>query len=67
LGQFVAMARDHPLRPDGDAEKFDGLVRMKQHPDRQPRCTVTMNSGNYNDADSDQEFKSKRIDNCLPC
>jgi hypothetical protein len=40
---------------------------MKQHPDRQPRCTVTMNSGNYNDADSDQEFKSKRIDNCLPC
>jgi hypothetical protein len=35
---------------------------MKQHPDCQPRGTVTMNGGNYDDADSDKEFKSKRID-----
>jgi hypothetical protein len=31
---------------------------MEQHPDCQPSGAVTMKGGNYNDADSDQEFKS---------
>jgi hypothetical protein len=67
LGQLVAMAGNHPLRPDSDAKKFDGLIRMEQHPDCQPRRAEPVNGGNYNDADRDQEFKSKRIDNRLTC
>jgi len=38
---------------------------MEQHPDCQPRRAETVDGGNYNDADCDQDFKSKRIDNCL--
>jgi hypothetical protein len=40
---------------------------MEQHPDCQPRRAVTVDGGNYNDADCDQDFKSKRIDNRLAC
>jgi hypothetical protein len=61
------MARNHPLRPDSEAENLDRLIRMEQHPDCEPRRTVTVDGGNYNDADCDQDFKSKRIDNCLAC
>jgi hypothetical protein len=39
---------------------------MKEHPDCQPRRAKTVDGGNYNDADGDQDFESKRIDNCLP-
>jgi hypothetical protein len=59
------MAGNHPLRPDGDAEKLYRLVRVEQHPDCEPRRAVTVNGGNDDDADRDQEFKSKRIDDCL--
>jgi hypothetical protein len=38
---------------------------MEEHPDCQPRRAVTVDGGNYNDANGDQDFKSKRIDNCL--
>jgi hypothetical protein len=31
---------------------------MEQHPDREPRRTVTMNGGNNDDANRDQDFKS---------
>jgi hypothetical protein len=40
---------------------------MEEHPDCEPRRTVTMNGGNYDDANRDQKFKSKRIDNYLAC
>ena len=38
---------------------------MEQHPDCQPRRAETVDGGNYYDADCDQDFKSKRIDDGL--
>jgi hypothetical protein len=35
---------------------------MKQHPDRQPRRAIAMNSGNDHDCDADYEFELKGID-----
>ena len=66
LGQLVAMARDHALRPDGDAEQFLRAVRMKQHPDRQPRRAKTVNRRNYHDPNCDQDFECKWIDVHVP-
>ena len=45
------MARDHALWPDGDAENLYWMVRMKQHPDGQPRRAVAVNGGNDYDGD----------------
>ena len=56
------MSRDHALRPNGDAKKLQGFVRMKQHPDRQPRRTKPVNGGNDNNRDADYEFERKGID-----
>ena len=38
------------------------MVRMKQHPDRQPRRAKAVNGGNDDDSDADYEFEGKRID-----
>ena len=59
LGQLRAVSRNHSLRPDGDAEKFYRLVRMKQHPDRQPRRAIAVNGGDDDNREADQEFESK--------
>src|SRR5713226_7653449 len=56
------MPRDHPLRPDGDAEKFYRLVRMKQHPDRQPGRAITMRGRNHDDGRDNQDFEGNGID-----
>ena len=56
------MTRNHSLRPDGDAEKFNWFVRMEEHPDCQPRRAIAMNGGNDDDANGDQDFERKRID-----
>lgn len=34
---------------------------MEEHPDRQPRRAETMDGGNHDDGDCDQEFESERI------
>ena len=52
------MARDHPLRPDREAEEFYRLVRMKEHPDRQPRRAVTVHRRDHDDGHTDQDFES---------
>jgi hypothetical protein len=36
------MPRDHSLRPDGDTEDFDWVIRMEKHPDGEPCRTITM-------------------------
>jgi len=36
---------------------------MEEHPDCQPGRAVAMNGGDYDNANRDQEFESKRIDN----
>src|SRR5262249_30181913 len=64
LRQACAMTRDHPLRPNGDAQKFLGMVRMKQHPDRQPRGTITMKRCYDDDAEADQNFEGDWTDSC---
>jgi len=53
LGQAVAVPWDHSLRPYGYTEKFDRLVRMKQHPDREPRRAVSMHGRNNDDGCND--------------
>jgi hypothetical protein len=35
---------------------------MEKHPDCQPRSSVTMNGGNYNDRNGNKQFKGKGID-----
>jgi len=49
LGQPVAMPWNHSLWPNGNTEKFDRPVRVKQHPDRQPRRAVTVRGGDDDD------------------
>ncbi len=61
FGQLRPVPRNHALRPDGDAEKFHRLVRMKQHPDRQPRRAKAVNRSDDDDRDADEEFEGKRI------
>jgi hypothetical protein len=39
------VARDHALRPDGEAEKFDGAMRAKQHAHGEPCRAVAVNGG----------------------
>lgn len=62
LRQSRAMTRNHPLRPNGEAEKFHWLVGMKEHPDRQPRRAVTMHRRDDDDGCADQDFERYRID-----
>ena len=64
LCQFFPMSRDHSLRPHGETKKLQRLVRVKQHPDRQPRRAKAVNSGNDDDRDADYEFESEWIDEC---
>ena len=37
------------------------MVRVKQHPDRQPRRAEAVNGGDDDNRDRDQEFESKGI------
>jgi hypothetical protein len=53
LRQPLPVARDHPLRPDGEAEEFHGLVRPEEHPHREPCRAVAVEGG---DDDDDEEF-----------
>ncbi|MGI9166507.1 MAG: hypothetical protein ACR2G5_08990 [Pyrinomonadaceae bacterium] len=39
---------------------------MKEHPDRQPGCTVTMDRGNDNDCNADESFECEGIDGYNP-
>jgi hypothetical protein len=56
------------LRPDGNPEQLDWLIRMKQHPDSQPGRAKTMESGHHNPGDADKQFYLKWIDLLtLPC
>src|SRR5205809_8006428 len=56
------MTGNHSLRPDREAQELDRLVRMKQHPDRQPRGAVTVQRRDHDDAGTDQDFESDWID-----
>jgi hypothetical protein len=56
------MTRNHPLGPDCDSQEFYRLVRMEQHPDRQPGSAVTMSCRDDDDADADEDFESDWID-----
>jgi hypothetical protein len=58
------MSRDHALRPNGYSKKLQGFVRMKQHPDRQPRRAKPVDGGDDDNRDADYEFEGKRIDDC---
>ena len=60
------MPWNHSLRPDREPEKFYRLVRMKQHPDRQPRRAVTVQGGDDDDRDTDQKFEGDWIDGVTP-
>jgi hypothetical protein len=60
------MPRDHALWPDSDAKKFYWLVRMKQHPDRQPRRAITVHGRNHDDGRDNQDFKGDGIDGGSP-
>ena len=62
LGQPIAMPRNHSLRPDRNSEKLQRLVRMKKHPDRQPRRAVSVQSGNHDYRQADQDFEGDWID-----
>jgi hypothetical protein len=57
LRQLLAMARDHALRPDSEAKQFHRLVRVKQHPDREPSRAETVNGGDDDDSNRDQDFE----------
>ena len=59
------MTRDHALWPDSDAEQLHRLVRVKQHPDRQPGRAVAVNGRNDNNGRRDQNFESKGIQDGL--
>jgi len=39
---------------------------MKQHPDRQPRRAITVNRGDDDDRQADQNFEGDWIDNATP-
>jgi hypothetical protein len=52
---------NHALRPDRDTEELQRLIGMKQHPDRQPGGAVAVNSGDYDNRDSDQQFEGNGI------
>ena len=60
------MSWDHSLRPDRDSKNLLGVVRMKEHPDRQPRRAVTMHRRNHDDGKTDQNFERDRIDGYVP-
>jgi hypothetical protein len=62
LREFFAMTGNHSLRPDGDTENLHRLVRMEEHPDCQPRRTVTVNRCDDDDGDRNKDFERKRID-----
>ena len=66
LRQPLAMARDHSLRPDGETQEFDRLVRMKQHPNRQPRRAIAVQGGDDDDRHADQNFEGDWIDGVTP-
>ena len=53
LRQLGAMPRNHSLRPDGDPEELHWLVRMEEHPDRQPGRAVTMHRRDDDDGGAD--------------
>jgi len=42
------------------------MVRMKQHPDRQPRRAVTMRRRDDDNRETDQDFESDGIDGGAP-
>ena len=66
LGQLFAMTGNHALRPDGDAEKLHGMIRMEKHPNCQPGRTVAVNRGYDNDGQSNEDLERKRIDSGTP-
>ena len=57
LSQLVAMAGNHALWPDSDAEEFYRFVWMKEHPNRQPCRAVSVNGGDDNDCCRNQDFE----------
>jgi hypothetical protein len=56
------MPGNHPLWPNRHPEQFERFVRVKEHPDSQPRSAVTVDGGDYDDGDADQKFEGKWID-----
>jgi hypothetical protein len=61
LGQFFPVSWDHSLGPDGETEKFQGFVGMKEHPDRQPRRAVAMKCSDHDPGKRDNDFVCKWI------
>src|SRR6185437_12413155 len=66
LRQPFTMPRNHALRPDRDSKNLQRLIRMKQHPDRQPRRSVSVHRRNDNDGQTDQSFEGDGIDARAP-
>ena len=60
------MARNHSLRPDGDAKKLNRVIRMEEHPYREPRRAVAVNGGDDDDGQGNKDLESQRIDNSTP-
>jgi hypothetical protein len=56
LRQLLTMARDHSLRPDREAEQFFRLIRMKEHPDREPRCAKAVDRPHDYPEDGDYDL-----------
>ena len=62
------MSGDHSLGPDRDTEKFDGFVRMEQHPDGEPGGAKTMDSAQNNPGDANSDFLDREwIYGSAPC
>src|SRR6266478_2995372 len=62
LREFGPMPGNHSLRPDRDTEEFDRLVRMKQHPNRQPSRAIAVQGGDDDDRHADQNLEGDWID-----
>ena len=61
------MTRNHSLWPDRYAQQLHRLVRMKQHPDRQPRRAIAVHCRDDDDGQADQNLESRWIDGVTPC